>query len=154
MRSLFLHPNKTITLALGLEPGATPDSAKPIIRDKAEPGDIVFTFDAVKGAEKLEYFPDILAQTHRPDRTRVYPFLKLKTKSFAGLPPYIEEELKDKKTGELKIEAVLDALDSRAAVDLAVALADRSQIDEVQLGKSDSPEASSSADSGNTRATV
>lgn len=152
MRSLFLHPKKTITLALGLEPGAKPNEAAPVIRDEPKEGDISFTFEAATGVEKIEYFPDIVGRGG--DRTRVYPFLKLKCTGIRGLPPHITQILQDAKTGELKLDAIIDALDSRAAIDLAVVLVDRSQIDEVQVGKSDLPEASSSEDSGSTSATA
>lgn len=152
MKSLFLHPNKTFTIGLGLVRGETPDSVKVEIHDEPRDGDIVFKCAAVTGAEKLEYFGDIFGRGSQ-NQARVYPFLKIKVESVKGLPPGIREHFEDDK-GNIKIDSVIDALDSTPAKELAAAIHHRSGLEEVQLGKSDSPAASSSEASGSTPATV
>lgn len=150
MKSLFLHPKKTFTLGLAIVPGDKPDTTKLEVHDEPREGDIVVVCKAVTGADKLEYFGDIYGRGSQ-NQARVYPFLKIKVEAVKNLPANIRPHFEDAK-GNIDVERVIDALDSRPAVDLAWAIAERSGLEEVQLGKSDLPEASSSEGSGSTPA--
>jgi hypothetical protein len=152
MKSLFLHPKKTFTLGLATVGGDKPGSTKLEVHDEPRDGDIVVVCQAVTGAEKLEYFADIYGRGSQ-NQARVYPFLKFKVEAVKNLPTNIRPHFEDEK-GNIDVARVIDALDSRPAIDLAAAIAERSGLEEVQLGKSDLPEASSSEDSGSTSATA
>lgn len=152
MKSLFLHPQKTFTLGLAVVDGDKPGTTKLEVHDEPHDGDIVVVCQAVTGADKLEYFGDIYGHGSQ-NRARVYPFLKTKIEAVKNIPQNIRPYFEDKK-GNIDVERVIDALDSHPAIDLAAAIAKRSGLEEVQLGKSDLPEASSSEGSGSTSATA